>query len=157
MLKDADHPRWQDEEIETYVAERMADSSEALKTSIRLLNAELKALNFDQAESDIRDGHQYTAVHQRLPHSDRTDGLRKPADVDAHEAQNTDYYTADRARHDAASILGPRYAEVVRKCIQCDFGPVDDLEKAKLQEASHQDVIYELEELEERFRSVEIS
>ncbi|KIX92198.1 uncharacterized protein Z520_12079 [Fonsecaea multimorphosa CBS 102226] len=106
MLKDADHPRWQDEEIETYVAERMADSN----------------------------------------------GLRKPADVDAHEAQNTDYYTADRARHDAASILGPRYAEVVRKCIQCDFGPVDDLEKAKLQEASHQDVIYELEELEERFR-----
>ncbi|KIW31770.1 uncharacterized protein PV07_03366 [Cladophialophora immunda] len=83
--------------------------------------------------------------------------LQKPADVDAHEAQNTDYYTADRARHDAASMLGPRYAEVVRKCIQCDFGHGSDLGKTKLQEAFHQDIICELEELEERFRKFAVT
>ncbi|KAF7507807.1 hypothetical protein GJ744_010108 [Endocarpon pusillum] len=79
--------------------------------------------------------------------------LQQPSDNDDHESQNTDYYTADRVRHDAASILGPRYAEVIRKCIQCDFGHGDDLGTTKLQEGFYQDVICELEELEERFKS----
>lgn len=79
--------------------------------------------------------------------------LQKPTDVDAHVAPNTDYHIADRVRHEAASILGPRYAEVIRKCIQCDFGRGDDLGETRLQEGFHQDVICELEELEERFRN----
>lgn len=83
--------------------------------------------------------------------------LQKPMDVDAHVTTNTDYHTADRVRHEAASILGPRYAEVVRKCIQCDFGRGDDLGEIQLQEGFHQDVICELEELEERFRSFSVS
>jgi hypothetical protein len=79
--------------------------------------------------------------------------LQQPSDNDDHESQNTDYYIADRVRHDAASILGPRYAEVIRKCIQCDFGHGDDLGTTKLQEGFYQDVICELEQLEERFKS----
>ena len=83
--------------------------------------------------------------------------LQEPVDVDIHESQNTDYYTADRLTHDSATILGPRYAEVVRKCIQCDFGHGHDLGKTKLQEGFHQDVICELEELEDRFRKFGLS
>lgn len=79
--------------------------------------------------------------------------LQRPTDVDAHMPPNTDYHIADRVRHEAASILGPRYAEVIRKCIQCDFGRGDDLGETRLQEGFHQDVVCELEELEERFRS----
>jgi hypothetical protein len=82
--------------------------------------------------------------------------LQQPSDNDDHESQNTDYYTADRVRHGAVSILGPRYAEVIRKCIQCDFGHGDDLGTTELQEGFHQDVICELEELEERFESFEV-
>jgi hypothetical protein len=82
--------------------------------------------------------------------------LQQPSDNDVHESQNTDFYTADRVRHNAASILGPRYAEVVRKCIHCDFGHGDDLGTTKLQEGFYQDVICELEELEERFKSFEL-
>jgi hypothetical protein len=83
--------------------------------------------------------------------------LQRPTDVDAHMPPNTDYHTADRLRHEAAAILTPRYAEVVRKCIQCDFGRGDDLGETRLQEGFHQDVICELEELEERFRSFDLA
>ena len=83
--------------------------------------------------------------------------LQKDTDVDAHLAPNTEYHIADRVRHDAASMMGPRYAEVVRKCIQCDFGKGDDLSKTKLQEGFNQDVICELEALEDRFRKFSVS
>jgi len=48
--------------------------------------------------------------------------LRKPADVGAN-GQNTEYYTAGRVRLSASKLLRPRYAELARKCVQCDFGP----------------------------------
>lgn len=51
MLKNAEHPQWKDEHIDAYFAERMADSNEALKTSVRLLNVQLSALNFYECES----------------------------------------------------------------------------------------------------------
>ena len=91
-----------------------------------------------------------------LAHHSPLETLQQPSDNDDRESQNTDYYTADRVRHDAASILGPRYAEVIRKCIQCDFGQGDDLGTTRLQEGFYQDVICELEVLEERFKSFEL-
>ena len=78
--------------------------------------------------------------------------LQRPTDVDTHMTPNTDYHTADRLRHEAASRVCPRYAEVIRKCIQCDFGHGDDLGRIQLREGFHQDVICELEDLEERLR-----
>jgi hypothetical protein len=53
--------------------------------------------------------------------------------------------------------MGPKYAEVVRKCIQCDFGYGDDLGETRLQEGFHQDVICRLEELEDTFRGLSLS
>jgi len=91
-----------------------------------------------------------------LAHHSPLETLQQPSDNDDRESQNTDYYTADRVRHDAASILGPGYAEVIRKCIQCDFGQGDDLGTTRLQEGFYQDVICELEVLEERFKSFEL-
>ena len=79
--------------------------------------------------------------------------LQQPSDNDNHKSQNTDYYTADRVRRGAASILGPKYAEVIRKYIQYNFRRGDDLGTTRLQEDFHQNIIYELEELEERFKS----
>ena len=83
--------------------------------------------------------------------------LQKDRDVDANVPPNTDYHIANRVRLQAADLMGPKYAEVVRKCIQCDFGHGDDLGQTKLQEGFHQDVICKLEELEETFRSLSLA
>ena len=73
--------------------------------------------------------------------------MQEACDVDQHEDHNTDYHTANRVRM-FASYLGPKYAEIVRKCIQCDFGFGDDMSKRSLQEGFYQGVIAELERLE---------
>lgn len=83
--------------------------------------------------------------------------LRKFQDIDQHEDHNTDYFTADRIRHQASAHLGPRYAEVARKCIHCDFDHGNDLNETKLQEEFYQDVICELEALEKTFREFKLS
>ena len=83
--------------------------------------------------------------------------LRRAQDLDQHQDQNTDYFTADRIRHQASAYLGPRYAEVARKCIQCDFGHGSDLNEIRLQEGFYQDVICELEALEKTFREFRLS
>ena len=82
--------------------------------------------------------------------------LRRSQDLDQYQGQNTDYFTADRIRHQASAYLGPRYAEVARKCIQCDFGHGSDLNEVKLQEGFYQDVVCELEALEKTFREFQL-
>lgn len=76
--------------------------------------------------------------------------LQEPGDVDQHNEHNTDYYTADRLhrRMAADTGMGSVYAEVVRKCIQCDFGHGSDLTATKLQEGYFEDVIQKLEGIE---------
>jgi hypothetical protein len=84
--------------------------------------------------------------------------LRKKEDLDQHEDRNTDYFTADRIRHQASTNLGPRYAEAARKCLQCDFGIGHgrNLDKTKLQKKFYQDVICVLEELDKAFREFKL-
>jgi hypothetical protein len=77
--------------------------------------------------------------------------LQKPTDVDSHEDQNTDYYIADRVRRTVSRMLGPRYADLVRKCIHCDFGRGDDLNATGLQESFYVEIVQELEDLEAKF------
>ena len=43
--------------------------------------------------------------------------------------------------------LGPRYHEVTKKVLECDFGYGKDIEKPKLQEAIYSDVLLELESM----------
>jgi hypothetical protein len=77
--------------------------------------------------------------------------LQKPTDVDSQEAQNTDYYVADRVRRTVSRMLGTRYADLVRKCIHCDFGRGDDLDSTGLQESFYVEIVQELEDLEAKF------
>ncbi|OJD33086.1 lon protease like peroxisomal [Diplodia corticola] len=48
--------------------------------------------------------------------------------------------------------LGPRYGEIVRRCLECDFGQGNDLEKSELQSAVHQEVVCPLEALMKQLR-----
>jgi hypothetical protein len=79
--------------------------------------------------------------------------LQKPTDVASHEDPNTDYYIADRVRLTVSSMLGTRYADLVRKCIHCDFGRGDDLNAIGLQESFYVEVVQELEDLEAKFHA----
>jgi hypothetical protein len=79
--------------------------------------------------------------------------LQKPTDVASHDDQNTDYYIADRVRLTVSSMLGPMYADLIRKCIHCDFGRGNNLEDPALQESFYVEVVQGLEELEAKFHS----
>jgi hypothetical protein len=61
-------------------------------------------------------------------------------------AQN-DYDTADQYSRLVGSILGPRYAKIVRKCLGCDFGEDVDLGSHELGAAVYRHVVVELDEL----------
>ncbi|KAK4964283.1 hypothetical protein LTR66_012372 [Elasticomyces elasticus] len=50
--------------------------------------------------------------------------------------------------------LGPRYQEVVRKCLQCDFGAGSDLSKETLQNAVYSEVVCPLEDMIEGFKKL---
>lgn len=81
------------------------------------------------------------------------DEMKEDIDTDGHDDSNADFWAADRLRHQVSACLAPRYAEVVRKCIHCDFGRGFDLTATKLQEAFYQDVVCELKRLEDLFRA----
>jgi len=91
-----------------------------------------------------------------LAYSRSLRSMQKPQDIDPHNEHNTDYYTADRLQPSVASVMGAEYAELVRKCIQCDFGCGSDLATTKLQEGFYEDVVYKLEDIETRFKSLGI-
>ena len=52
MIKDADHPGWSSEETEAYFVERMADVSEEMMASIRMISDQLALLKIDQTVQD---------------------------------------------------------------------------------------------------------
>jgi hypothetical protein len=59
-------------------------------------------------------------------------------------SENVPYRTAERLSFRVGEKLGANYAELVRKCIHCDFGNGFDLKQMRLQEAFYQSVVCEL-------------
>jgi hypothetical protein len=45
------------------------------------------------------------------------------------------------------SFLGERYSEIIRKCIQCNFGCANDLDDTNLQKAFYRNVVLPLKEM----------
>ncbi|KAJ9615801.1 hypothetical protein H2200_001878 [Cladophialophora chaetospira] len=75
--------------------------------------------------------------------------LQRPEDVESELTDDAkDLRTAKRLVLNVSEKLGPSYAEVVRKCIDCDFGLGDDLACENLQAGFYQYVICELERCE---------
>ena len=64
-----------------------------------------------------------------------------------------DYYSA--AYHlasNAGVFFGSAYAAIIRKCLRCDFGEGEDLDKPALQQRLYEDVVCRLEEMENGIR-----
>lgn len=53
-------------------------------------------------------------------------------------------------------VLGRTYANIVKKCLACDFGHGDDLGDPALQAIFYRDVVCELERLEEGFSKLQL-
>ncbi|KAK5095057.1 hypothetical protein LTR70_006069 [Exophiala xenobiotica] len=80
----------------------------------------------------------------------------KPQDVDPHNEHNTDYYIAERLQKGVSIEMGPVFAEIVRKCIKCDFGHGEDLSTGPLQEGFYEEVVDKLEAIEAMLRDLGI-
>lgn len=84
--------------------------------------------------------------------------MQKPIDREGGlEDRHAEFFTAKRVSRAMSSTLGTRYATIVRKCLQCDFGRGDDLSEPALQEAFYREVVCELEQLEDGFRKLQIA
>ncbi|KAI4702902.1 hypothetical protein J4E81_001775 [Alternaria sp. BMP 2799] len=57
-------------------------------------------------------------------------------------------------QHHSIMTLGPRYLEVVRKCLYCDFSCNDDLHGEALQSAVYTEVVCTLEDMETQWKRV---
>jgi hypothetical protein len=124
-----------------------------LNVSVRGLDGTISGASVMQSRTLIRNPFLFGlgVMLLELAHEAPLRSLRKAADAAAND-QNTEYYTADRVRLSVSRLLGGRYAEVARKCIQCDFGRGSDLNDVTLQECFYRDVVCELEELERKLR-----
>ncbi|EXJ86596.1 hypothetical protein A1O3_03549 [Capronia epimyces CBS 606.96] len=78
--------------------------------------------------------------------------LMVEGDRDLAYSGNTEYLAAERLARQVSAHMGPRYAEVVRKCIHCDFGCGFDMKQSRLREGYYRDVVCELEKLESRMK-----
>jgi hypothetical protein len=68
-----------------------------------------------------------------------------------------EFEIADQYSRKVGSIMGPRYARIVRRCLGCDFGQDVDLAYPGLRGAVHKNVVMELEGLAHDFEKMEIS
>lgn len=57
----------------------------------------------------------------------------------------TSYWTAERLAENVRKVLGQRYAEAVKICLHCGFGPSDDLDDLDLQGEFFSKVVRKLE------------
>ncbi len=76
-------------------------------------------------------------------------------DDNEHEAgPHSEFFTVTRMSKKISPTLGITYANIVQKCLRCDFGHGDDLSNPALQEAFYREVVLKLEQLENSFRTL---
>jgi hypothetical protein len=83
--------------------------------------------------------------------------MQKACDVaNSLDERHTLFFTAKRMSRLVSAKSGPRYGEIVRKCLACDFGRGDDLSRPALQEGVYREVVCELMELEDLPRAMNL-
>ena len=68
-----------------------------------------------------------------------------------------DHFTAFRQAKRINGFMGPKYAEIVRKCLHCDFGQGWNLADPSLQDAVQTEVVSELDRLETGLRALTVT
>jgi hypothetical protein len=72
------------------------------------------------------------------------------------ETYGYDYIDTARLMANGTTMLGKWYAEIIRKCLRCDFAFGTDLRRIELQRAIYGEVICPLEDLIERLDNVNL-
>ena len=72
---------------------------------------------------------------------------RQPIESLRREGEPSNIYAARRLALYSTTPLGPKYQNIVRKCMRCDFNSGTNLESTELQSAIWSDVVCELERL----------
>ncbi|KAL6716240.1 hypothetical protein ACLMJK_005806 [Lecanora helva] len=81
--------------------------------------------------------------------------MRREADhIPGSPPEMADCIAAFRQVKENQVYLGPKYSEIIRKCLHCDFGHGWDLRNPSLQEAVYREVVSELERLESGLRGL---
>lgn len=81
--------------------------------------------------------------------------MQEPVDQRANE-HDTAFATARRLRWRVSEKMGPEFASIVGKCIQCDLGHGQDLKLRLLQESYYENVVRGLADLEMRLKRLGI-
>lgn len=79
------------------------------------------------------------ALLRRFHQLDKPDTLEDGLDADSR-----DYFIAQNSLENVSENMGTRFSEVVRKCLECDFGEGFDLNAERLQSSFYQHVVIEL-------------
>ena len=83
--------------------------------------------------------------------------LLTPKELSYRDSQYTEFLAARRLGEVVTREMGPKYGQVVKKCLGCHFASGTDLNSPELQAEYHRDVVKELEGLEEDFASLKIN
>jgi hypothetical protein len=79
--------------------------------------------------------------------------LLQPNDFEiSTDSRLADFSAARRLANNVGVYFGAGYADIVRKCLRCDFGQGEDLNSPGLQERLYEDVICKLEDIENGVR-----
>jgi hypothetical protein len=84
--------------------------------------------------------------------------LQEASDLkDGFDRKHIEFFAANRLSNNMKPVLGLTYANIVKKCLACDFGHGDDLNDSMLQAVFYRDVVCELERLENMFSKLQLS
>lgn len=73
-----------------------------------------------------------------------------------HAAASIEFFESQRLANLVGNRMGSTYARIVQQCLRCDFGCGANLEDTRLQERVYKDVICELEDLELKFKALDM-
>ncbi|KAJ5621360.1 hypothetical protein N7528_006143 [Penicillium herquei] len=82
--------------------------------------------------------------------------LQQPVDFKGGESDFAEYFTAKRVVEFSHVQINKGFQDVIKKCLYCDFGHDNDFASPALQQAFYNNVITVLDNLEERFRELQL-
>ncbi|KAJ5769462.1 hypothetical protein N7520_004021 [Penicillium odoratum] len=82
--------------------------------------------------------------------------LERSTELQGEESDFIEYFTACRVVEFSHAKISKSFKDVIKRCLYCDFGHDNDFTSPALQQAFYNNVITVLEDLEERFRELQL-
>ena len=90
-----------------------------------------------------------------IAYSSPLESFQGPCDLqDGVENRYTEFFLARRLAKSGCSGMGIKYDKIIERLVECDFGCGDDLNNVQLQAALHNEVVFPLEQLDQKLRDL---